>query len=163
MTHTRLKPLLLAAVLLLPPQLAHAQTKGMTWSLQQVYSNGTSRVGCKVACDAYKGDTPCTTPLPLLCIRKSGTGFPLPPPSSFPNTDQYNKWAGGIIGTTRPMVPPALLADANKACAAEFGAEWRVAEFHDGWGWTFTAYGALGDPNSRVWAHINDQPANCWH
>ena len=58
-----------AAVLiaLAAPQFAHAQTNGMTWSVLQTNpTDGTSRVGCKVGCDPYKGDTPCTTPLPLL-------------------------------------------------------------------------------------------------
>lgn len=142
---------------------AAAQQNGMTWAvLQTNATNGTTRVGCKVGCDAYKGDTPCTTPLPLLCIRKSGTGFPLSAPAGFNNNDQYNKWAGGIIATTAAMLPPATLADANKSCAAAFGTDWRVAEFHDGWGWAFWSYGTFGNPGARARVHINDQPANCW-
>lgn len=137
--------------------------KGMTWSVLQTNPvNGTSRVGCKTGCDPRAGDTPCSTPLPLLCVKKSGPGFPLPPPAGFNNNDQYNKWAGGIIATTAPVAAPATLGDANKACATAFGADWRVAEFHDGWGWAFWAYGASGDPSKRFRVHVNDQPANCW-
>ncbi|HET8773556.1 MAG TPA: flagellar hook-length control protein [Thermoanaerobaculia bacterium] len=144
---------------------AQAQTvkKGMTWSVLQTNPvDGTTRAGCKVGCDPRVGDTPCTTPLPLLCVKKSGAGFPLPPPAGFNNSDQYNKWVGGIIATTAPVAAPATLAAANNACSAAFGPDWRVAEFHDGWGWAFWAYGAAGNPAARFRVHINDQPANCW-
>ena len=141
-----------------------AKKKGMTWELIATnVPTGTIKVGCVgPACDAHQGDTPCTTPLPLLCIRKSGTGFPLPVPTSVINTDKYYMWAGGIVGTTAAMVAPSTLAAADAACAAEFGTDWRVAEFHDGWGWHFQAYGGVGNPKQRFRVHINGQPANCW-
>jgi hypothetical protein len=138
--------------------------KGLTWIKAGVDPvNGAVRIACNNNCNATQGDTPCTTPLPLLCIRKSGPGFPLPVPVGMNNSDQYNRWAGGVIATTAPMVPPATLAAANAVCATTFGANWRLAEFHDGWGWAFRAYGGVGDPNQRVWLDINDQPgATCW-
>jgi hypothetical protein len=137
--------------------------KGMTWSFISTNTpTGTVRVGCATGCNASQGDTACTTPLPLLCIKKSGTGFPLPVPASVNNADQYYKWSGGIIGTTAAMIPPPNLNLANKACKDEFGPDWRVAEFHDGWGWHFQAYGGVGNPSQRFWVHINDQPAVCW-
>jgi hypothetical protein len=144
---------------------AGAQTKGMTWKLLGTNApTGTIKVGCANSCDAYKGDTPCTTALPLLCIKKSGAGFPLPLPPSVDNSNQYYRWTGGIIGTTADTVPPSTLTAANTLCAQTFGPDWRVAEFHDGWGWNFQAYGGLGDPAKRFWVHVNDQPgAICWH
>lgn len=147
------------------PKCASVQ-KGMTWALTGTNpTTGTVDVGCRgPACDPRNGDTPCTQPLPLLCIRKSGTGFPLAVPAGVNNTDNYHKWSGGVIGTTTDMLPPATLAAANAACATAFGADWRVAEFHDGWGWYLQAYGGVGNPNKRFWAHINDQPnGTCWH
>lgn len=146
------------------PNCAQSTSKGMTWSLLGTNPvTGTIRVGCKAGCDPRKGDTPCTTPLPLLCIRKSGPGFPLPVPVGVDNSDQYNKWAGGIVATTKPMVPPSTLGAADAVCATEFGPNWRVAEFHDGWGWHFLTYGGVGAPAQRFWTHINDQPgATCW-
>ncbi len=137
--------------------------KGMTWKfISTNMPTGTIRVGC-VNCGAYQGDTPCTTELPILCIRKSGAGFPLPPPASVINTDQYYKWAGGVVGTTKPTAAPSTRANANALCVKEFGADWRVAEFHDGWGWHFQAYGGVGDPSKPFWVDINDQPnATCW-
>jgi hypothetical protein len=137
---------------------------GMTWSL--LASNpttGTILVGCGNSCDAYQGDTACTTALPILCILKSGPGFPLPVPESVDNTDIYDQWSGGIVGTTQAALPPSTLASANDLCVTEFGPNWRVAEFHDGWGWNFQAYGGVGNPAARFWVHVDDQSgATCW-
>jgi hypothetical protein len=94
-------------------------------------------------------------------------GFPLPVPASVNNTSRNNKWSGGVVGTTSATVPPATLTavnGANALCVREFGADWRVAEFHDGYGWYFQAFGGVGDPTKRFWVHIKDQPnATCWH
>lgn len=144
---------------------AEAQSgKGMTWKMLGTNApTGTIKVGCD-SCDGYKGDTACTTALPILCIKKTGAGFPLPLPPSVDNSNQYYRWSGGIIGTTAATVPPPTLAAVNALCAQTFGADWRVAEHHDGWGWHFQAYGGVGDPAKRFWVHINDQPgATCWH
>jgi hypothetical protein len=141
-----------------------SNTKGMTWKFVGTNATtGTFNVYCS-GCNAYQGDTPCTTALPILCIKKTGAGFPLPVPASVDNTNQYNRWSGGVVGTTSPTVPPATLAAANAVCSTAFGPDWRVAEHHDGWGWGFQAYGGVGNPASRFWVHINDQPgATCWH
>jgi len=147
------------------PCLLGAQTKGLTWKLLGTNSTtGTIAVGCWSGCDAFQGDTACTAALPILCIKKSGTGFPLPLPAAVSNSDIYYKWSGGVIGTTSPTVPPSTLAAANALCSQAFGTDWRVAEFHDGWGWHFQAYGGVGNPAQNFWVDINDQPgATCWH
>lgn len=139
--------------------------KGMTWSVLSVnVPTGTIRVGCGNACDAHHGDTLCTTPLPLLCIKKSGAGFPLPLPATVNNSSLYSKWSGGVVGTTAPIVPPTTITAADAMCTTQFGPDWRVAEFHDGWGWAFQSYGGVGSPSQRFWVHINDSPgATCWH
>jgi hypothetical protein len=142
-----------------------AVKKGMTWQVDLPTNlTGTIDVGCNgPACDPHQGDTPCTEELPILCIRKQGTGFPLPKPASVSDTDQYHKWSGGVVGTTRATVPPKTRTAANALCSKEFGQNWRVAEFHDGWGWHFQAYGGVGDPKGRFWVDISDQPgALCW-
>lgn len=155
-------------LLLVLPYAVDAQslpkTKGLTWELLATNSaTGTIDVGCWNGCDAYHGDTPCTTALPILCIKKDGPGFPLPVPASVDNSNIYHQWSGGVVGTTQPTVPPKTLAAADALCAQEFGAGWRVAEFHDGWGWHFQAFGGVGDPGQNFWVHINDQPgATCW-
>lgn len=155
------------AITLLMAQTANCAppAKGMTWRFVATNTTtGTISVGCANGCDAYHGDTPCTTPLPMLCIRKDGPGFPLPLPVGVDNSNQYYRWSGGVVATTAAIVPPATLAAANAACATQFGPGFRVAEFHDGWGWSFQAYGGIGDPTKRFWVHINDQSgATCWH
>ncbi len=151
-------------VTLLAPREALAAGKGLTWRLAATNpTTGTIRVGCANGCDAYQGDTLCTEALPILCIKKAGTGFPLARPASVIEGSVYNIWSGGIVGTTRALVPPSKLGAADALCVGEFGAGWRVAEFHDGWGWYFQAYGGVGDPAQRFWVDINDQPgATCW-
>jgi len=155
--------LYLLCALALAMQADAQSSKGMTWKMIGTNSpTGTIKVGC-ANCNAYQGDTPCTTALPLLCIRKTGPGFPLPLPATVVNSNQYYKWSFGVIGTTGDTVPPPTLALANSRCVQVFGANWRVAEFHDGWGWNFQAYGGVGAPAKRFWVHINGQPgATCW-
>jgi hypothetical protein len=153
-----------------------ATTKGMTWQFGSVNAtSGTITVGCGSAppnrCDPYVGDRPCTTALPLLCFRPFTP--PLPVPQSVNDTDFYNRWSGGIVGTTAPVLGssfgsgPGSLANANAACATAFGQGWRVAEFHDGangaGGWNFQAYGNVGNSASRFWVDIKTSPnATCW-
>ncbi|HEV8238737.1 MAG TPA: hypothetical protein VGS57_05175 [Thermoanaerobaculia bacterium] len=138
--------------------------KGMTWAFAGVNApTGTVRVACS-NCNPTTGDTPCSTPLPLLCIRKSGNGFPLPKPMGVNNSNQNSLWSGGVIGTTAPVVPPPTLVAANALCVQQFGTDWRVAEFHDGWGWGFQAYGGVGNQALRFWVDINDQSnGKCWN
>lgn len=139
--------------------------RGMTWRhIQTNVPSGTIRVGCgNQECNAYQGDTTCDSALPILCIKKSGPGFPLPLPVGVDNSSQYNKWSGGVVATTPAMVPPTQRVKANEVCVHYFGQGWRVAEFHDGWGWYFQAYGGVGNPSSRFWVDISDQPlGRCW-
>jgi len=141
--------------------------KGMTWIHSTSNSQvGTITVGCS-GCNPYQGDTPCSQQMPLLCIYKPTPAFP--PPVNLNNTDLYNLWAGGVVATAQPVAGNAFvnIAAANAYCAAQFGTGWRVAEFHDGWGWNFQAYGgtvsAPAVPSTRFWVNINDQSAgNCW-
>jgi Concanavalin A-like lectin/glucanases superfamily len=147
---------------------------GMTWRLETVNPiDGTVEVGCGVSnpnpCNGYVGDQLCTTSLPLLCFKPFTPLLPVP--KSVNDTDYYNRWSGGIVGTTAPVQASSFngsIALANKACAQEFNStDWRVAEFHDGakgaGGWNFQAYGNVGNPASRFWVHINDQKnGTCW-
>src|SRR5947207_480967 len=124
---------------------AAAQPSGMTWSHTQ--SNpafGTITVACN-GCNAYQGDTICTQLHPLLCIYKA----PFSVPSGLPND-----WSGGVVATTAPVAGNSFptLADADKYCVVQFGTGWRTAEFHDGWGWHFQAYG--GTSAGRFWVNI---------
>ncbi|MEK6282181.1 MAG: LamG domain-containing protein [Acidobacteriota bacterium] len=144
--------------------------KGMTW-LHTTSNNqyGTITVGCGQppnGCETYKGDTLCTQPLPVLCIYKPQPAFKFPVGLKVP--DQYNRWSGGVVATTPPVAGNTFpnITDANSHCEAVFGKGWRVAEFHDGWGWNFQAYGgtvsAPAVPSTRFWVHINTTEGNCW-
>lgn len=140
--------------------------KGMTWIHPSSNAQtGTVTVGCS-GCDPYQGDTLCTQSQPLLCIYKPAVPFPVP--IGVNNSDLYYQWSGGVVATTPPVAGTTFAdnAAADSYCVAQFGAGWRVAEFHDGWGWNFQAYGgtvsAPAVPSTRFWVYINDQPANCW-
>lgn len=149
---------------------------GMTWgsTVQPVNPvNGTAVVSCHGtspvpnphpanqpnSCNPYKGDTPCETELPILCIKTDASAKP----ASTDDSGQWTKWAKGVIGTTKPMAAPSTLSAANSACVAEFGTGWRVAEFHDGTAWSLRAYGNVGTLKPRFWTDIRNQPnAVCW-
>jgi hypothetical protein len=140
--------------------------KGMTWTHSSSNAQtGTITVGCS-GCDPYQGDTPCTQSQPLLCIYKPAPAFPLP--AGVNSADQYYQWSGGVVATTQPVAGNTFANStaADSYCVTQFGAGWRIAEFHDGWGWNFQAYGgtvsAPSVPSIRFWVHINDQLANCW-
>jgi hypothetical protein len=156
------------------------QRKGMTLGkYTQDAITGVAAVGCQPYgnpgpnCDAYQGDTFCAEKRPVLCINKNAA-FTKPAHLGL-LVDAQHGWASGVIATS-PAVAGSAFAnaiDASNYCKAEFGAGWRVAEFHDGTGWNFTAYGDSGPQRSngspaqkleeRFWVHIKDQPnANCW-
>jgi len=141
---------------------------GLTWNVRTtqaapstmgVISVGSGSHADGRSSDPVNGDTPCQTALPLMCFRD----LEVPAPASFDDSNQNNRWSGGVIGTTVAMSTPGTLAEADTACSDEFGDGWRVAEFHDGWGWNFTAYGGVGENVDRMWVDINDQPNGvCW-
>jgi hypothetical protein len=134
---------------------------GMTWTKHfHTTAQGVDRVGCGGVCNAYTGDTSCSTALPVLCIKKDGS--PTPPGLA---TDFYNGWTGAHIATTHPIVGSVLTSQvvADQLCAAYFGAGWRMASFHDGnGGWSWYAYGDIRN-DMKLWVRISDQPANCWN
>nr|PMH63678.1 hypothetical protein BCU62_17675 [Enterovibrio norvegicus] len=152
-----------------------AGRKGMTW---QKNSHGDVAtvvdVGCGNGadkCDPIQGDTLCTEVRPVLCIHPSNFAKPegnlgIYQPGWLNEPNKYHKWSGGVIATSPPVSPEAenfdSVTEVNKFCKKTFGEDWRVAEFHDGWGWNFMAY---GNPinTSRFWVNINDQiNGNCW-
>lgn len=145
------------------PTPASANDYGMTWARSHLDDCGTpqAKVSC-AGCDAYNGDTSCTAPLPILCLRETMVADPCPEISNF-----YNGWADGYIAITPPIIGSSLvsLAYANQLCETHLGPGWRMAEFHDGeGGWAFRAYSGSYIPiDLRFWVYINDQPANCWN
>lgn len=141
------------------PQAPCCQRKGMSWRWGSRI-NDVDSVGSDSTTNAYTGDTTCDVSLPILCVRRVGAAQP-----SYITTSFYNGWTGGYIALTRAHVGYDMgsAAGAGAICAAELGAGWEMAEFHDGnGGWNFQAYGAATHPE-RFWVMINDQPANCWN
>jgi hypothetical protein len=133
-------------------------SRGMTWaSYGHDGSNGVDHVGCD-GCDAYKGDTSCSSSLPLLCIHVDDSD----PPADL-DPELLDSWAGGHLALSTPIRGRDLYSrsQADARCAEQQGEGWRMAEFHDGWGWDFYAWGHLPE-DRRFWVAIDDQRANCW-
>lgn len=135
---------------------------GMTWSKLSHDSNySVDHVGCD-GCNPYSGDTDCSTPMPILCVKEDGSQNP------GVYADFYNGWIGGHLGLTEAIAGSSIadLADADSRCEARFGPGYHMAEFHHSWGgWSWQAFGNIGVTggfNPRFWVYINDQPANCF-
>lgn len=148
----------LAAIATAPAALASGGY-GMTWvKLSHEATYSTDKVGCP-SCNPYTGDTVCTTPLPVLCIRQDSS------PNPGLVISFYDGWAAGNIHVTPAVAGTSLtsLSVANNLCVSYFGPGYRMAEFHDGLGgWNWSAYGNISNA-SPFWVYINDQPANCWN
>ncbi|MFB7666790.1 hypothetical protein ACFC1R_23045 [Kitasatospora sp. NPDC056138] len=130
---------------------------GMTWAnLEQRGDN--VHVGYDAASNPYGGDTSASASLPLLCLNQDGR----PAPAGIP-AGGFHSWARGQVRATAPVQGSLLSsrARADGICAGSFGSGWRMAEFHDGEGWSFWAAGSL-PTGVRFWTAINDQPANPW-
>jgi hypothetical protein len=161
---------------------APAMKNAMTWSVlmsAQVNSSNVYAVpGSDSKTNPYQGDTWIKNERPVLCINKTPL-LPSPGTSVIGNPVQTpggawrRTWSGGTIAATAPVKGTTLtsLAEANALCASNFGAGYRMAEFHDGdpslWsGWDFwgKVYGANLGPfaGQRFWVYINDQNANPW-
>ena len=142
--------------------------KGMTWTKKAVDPVvGVLTVGCKTnsyECNPYQGDQLCTVAMPILCKKELN----LPKPNSVQIPNKYSRWSGNVVGTTRAISPSnaniTTLSQANAFCVSEFGIDWKVAEFHDGWAWNFISYGNVGTQSKRFWVNIKDQNnGNCWN
>ncbi|HEU4325515.1 MAG TPA: hypothetical protein VFS21_20385 [Roseiflexaceae bacterium] len=151
-----------------PARAGLASHYGMTWSTVEQRGNGLVHVGHWGTSDPYNGDTPPSTSLPILCLKVDN----LPVPSTI-TPDFHNGWSGGYVALSTTVQGYALTsqAEADRRCASQFGAGWRMAEFHDGrygpslqysGGWSFWAYGWIAS-GARFWVAINDQAANPWN
>ncbi|MFF1903013.1 hypothetical protein [Kitasatospora sp. NPDC058218] len=136
-----------------------ARHAGMSWALLERRADNLVHVGHDEASNPYAGDTSPTTALPLLCLNRDGR----PAPAGIP-AGGFHSWAGGEVAPTPPIPGSRLTsrAAADEICSTGFGPGWRMAEFHDGQGWSFWAYGSL-PTGLRFWTAIDDQPANPWN
>lgn len=154
---------------------AETTQTGMTWGVSPADTPaGVVLVGChglpKTAagsCDAYVGDTECSTALPVLCVNIDNRDVPTGLQTTF-----YSGWLGGEIALAPPVRGDTFVdrAAADLWCSDHFGSAWRMGEHHDRsngqGGWSFYAAGAgIGENllHTRFWTAINDTAGNCWN
>ena len=92
---------------------------------------GVDQVGIAGTGNPFTGDTKCTAKRPVLCVNVDGSSRP--PYAVAPGQEFYQGWLEGHHATTAPVAGSALTSAANgdSRCVANFGAGWRMAEFHD--------------------------------
>ena len=143
------------------------------------------------SCNPYKGDTPCTTSLPILCYANGKYNrpcYPIDCTSHAMPAEFYCGWNGGVLVLSDPVVGTTLTSRtvADNICSDQFGGAFRMAAHSDGnyvlgmddanfcdstWptgaisggGWGYSGYGLKGPVWTRFWVAINDQPGNCWN
>ena len=92
-------------------------------------------------CNAYRGDTPCNQSLPILCISKCNYKRPCYSINCNPyamNKEFYCGWSEGFIALSDPILGSQMTSRAvgDRICAAKHGANFVMAEHHDG-KWVF--------------------------
>lgn len=113
-------------------------------------------------CGLYSGDMPCSTPLPVACLRPGIE----PPPQQTKGTLAFRTWTGGHLKLSPAVAGSqfARIGDVDRYCARSFGPEWRTAALHDSL--KIDGLAGRGDQRTvtgRVWVDIADQPyATCW-
>jgi hypothetical protein len=111
-------------------------------------------------CNPFEGDQLCTARLPMACYKP---GKRVPPGLDKAGLGEgYSP--GGEIRATPPVAASSFVtrADADKYCAAQFGAGWQILEYHVGAGGAIASYSDIA-PKSRLWVDVSDQRyANCW-
>ncbi|MEV4629656.1 RICIN domain-containing protein [Micromonospora sp. NPDC049523] len=130
----------------------------MTWANLEQRTSDLVHVGSNSITNPYLGDLPSTASVPMLCLRRDGRAAP----AGVPVTGMH-AWAYGEVRLT-PALPGSTLtsrATADGICARYFGAGFRMAEFHDGGGWSFWANGSL-PAGGRFWVAIDDMASNPW-
>lgn len=133
--------------------------RGMTWRTLEQRADNVVHVGSDAITNPNTGDTRPSVLLPLLCAYRDGR-----PPAPGVFLGGWHSWFHGEVKVTTPIAGSELtsLDRANQICSNSFGAGWRMAEFHDGGGWSFWANGNLPG-GVRFWTYIDDQPANPWN
>lgn len=140
--------------------------KGMTWVVHRQF-NGLVQVGADQSSNPFVGDRDCSQRHRVLCIKVDGYS----PPYASNGVNFSNGWSGGIVKASPGISGNDINTreKANAFCQQNFGAAYRMADFHTGSmgtlntdGWEFWAYGSL-EPNARFWVAINDQAANVWN
>lgn len=134
--------------------------RALTWAVAANETNSDYvRVMTWKGRGAHYGDTLVTNKLPVLCFHRTGESEPPGLHAYYPA--ETNSWSRGDYAASREVVGASLisLASANAVCSAQFGTGWRMAEFHDAWGWY--AWGATKNLG-RAWVANDQTNANPW-
>jgi hypothetical protein len=111
-------------------------------------------------CNPFEGDQLCTAALPMACYKP---GKRVPPGLEIAGLGEGYSPGGEVRAS--PLVSASRFAtrgDADKYCSSQFGAGWRILEYHDGAGGAIASYSDIA-PKSRLWVDVSDQRyANCW-
>ncbi|CAK9045252.1 Transcriptional regulatory protein DegU (Protease production enhancer protein), partial [Durusdinium trenchii] len=83
-------------------------------------------------CDPFVGDTPCAAELPMICYRPGRLPYPGRADGVQAEAMRELFWSGGDFALTSAIAGERFetIDDANAYCRAEFGDDWRVADFH---------------------------------
>ena len=118
-------------------------------------------------CNPIYGDRLCSDALPLACFKDTRSSVPTMSADIPEDVRVFvaNFWVGGEIDFTPPVRGDKFgtLSEANAYCAEQFGADWRVLDYHQGSLSAVAAPRSAHDPEDRVWIDIKDQPhGTCW-
>ena len=111
-------------------------------------------------CNPFEGDQLCTAAMPVACY-KSGSRVPAGLEAAGLGQG-YSP--GGEVRITRPVAADTFTAraDVDRFCSGQFGAGWRILEYHDGAGGAIATYSDIA-PKTRAWIDVSDKRyANCW-
>lgn len=116
-------------------------------------------------CNPYAGDRSCSSSLPFLCHIDRNLAAPHSD-TAWTSNDATRAWTGGEVAASPPVAGDRFktIAQADAYCASQFGAGWRVAEWHmGGSGWNLTARSGGRTFAGHYWIDIRNQPyGTCW-
>ena len=142
---------------ILPSKLSTFVKRGLTWKAKiwPTMANGwAGKWGCS-KCNPYKGDTPCYSKRPILCIKDHKSMprpfySPLAGSGGISDKGFYNGWTGGIIATTPSYFRGYSITSkkvGDKFCQTQLkGTDWQMAEHHMGY----------------YMRNMNDAPVKAW-
>jgi len=118
-------------------------------------------------CDAYAGDTLCSTELPILCfndLQKEKPVYDRVNPFSGSEHVFETQWTGGEMKLSTPVKGNqfATADDANEYCRSQFGSEWRTASLHENFSGYIVGFGSA-PKYTRAWINVKDGAyGSCW-
>ncbi|MEP3655546.1 MAG: hypothetical protein ABJO36_11685 [Litorimonas sp.] len=112
-------------------------------------------------CDPYKGDTLCSTPLPLACFDYTGD----PAPDQIIKTNREKLWAKGSVKFTPAVTGETFKhqGEVHAFCAANFGSAYRAATHQENLSGQLSYIARGSAAVTQAWVHAKTEPyGNCW-